>query len=544
MADQPPSKSPVQTIVVDNFDGSMISVVNGPLNSGRANVIASAGYNPFGRPGQLTWSQAAVQIDPTRAVITDLIVCGKSRYESGIVYVYAVGHTGRVYKIQVNNPATYSPDYDNPVLLTTITINSPTFTMGGFIDFFDATKRIYIGHDKGVTRLNFDGTGETFMGVLGSWTQSVPRPLKQFVGSLWIGNGNNIAQIDSTSSVVTYTKLSPALPSDYQVRNLTASFDGTYLELISTNLPLADVTATSPNTSLLEGGDSILAKWNGSDQGITSFNFYPNIVLASNSVLGSQELVFGYDPFGGAVYNPNDKLLSSLSVSAYTESPLPTAVSAYGGMITWLTTFYFGGFLLGLLTMFGNLESFDLNTGWWSPLVFGATSPETDVVRVPCQVLVSNFAQGISTNGYPQNLMGNSKIYYSTIESSSGGAKYKLYKWVPSPTSLGSTGGFQTYQTQTQIFPKKVAVKEVRVYGAPWVTGNSFTIDLIGSDALAIPGASKTFTAGGNLTVGQDFAWYNPQHKPTYAIALSITNKGAVNNSIDKVEIDWVEAGK
>jgi hypothetical protein len=98
-----------------------------------------------------------------------------------------------------------------------------------------------------------------------------------------------------------------------------------------------------------------------------------------------------------------------------------------------------------------------------------------------------------------------------------------------------------------------VAIKEVRVYGEPWVANNSFTIDLIGSNSgrsgaqgntTPISGASKTFTAGTNLTIGDDFAWYTPQSAPTYAIGLAITNLGTANHVINKVEIDYVMAGK
>jgi len=155
------------TLKVDNFKGSMTAYVTGDINSGLTNVFEQFGANPFTYPGRLTWSTESEQIDPNGSVITDLIVAGKERVESGIIYVYAIGHTGRLYKIQVNNPATFNPDYDNPVLLATLSSNSPTFTRGGFIDFFGSTERIYIGHDKGVTRIDFNGTNETFVGVLG-----------------------------------------------------------------------------------------------------------------------------------------------------------------------------------------------------------------------------------------------------------------------------------------------------------------------------------------------------------------------------------------
>jgi len=142
---------------------------------------------------------------------------------------------------------------------------------------------------------------------------------------------------------------------------------------------------------------------------------------------------------------------------------------------------------------------------------------------------VSNTGIGASSNGYANNQFGTSKIYFSTLETSdSPTTAYRLYKWKLN-SSIGISEGDSLvdalYQTQTQLFSKKVKIGEVRIYGEPWVANNSFQIDLIGSGGTPITGASKTFTAGTNLTIGDDFAWYTPDSAPTYAIGLMITNK-------------------
>lgn len=125
------SNNPVQTLVVDNFGGTLSYYPFGDINSGLGDIRVNSGANPFLRPGALTWVEQVTQINSAEDVITDLIMDGKERIESGILYVYCIGHTGRVYKIQVNDPTTYNPDYDNPVLLTTITSGSPTAARGG-----------------------------------------------------------------------------------------------------------------------------------------------------------------------------------------------------------------------------------------------------------------------------------------------------------------------------------------------------------------------------------------------------------------------------
>src|SRR3990167_4164881 len=157
------TKNGTETLVVNNFQGRLTRYAEGDINSGFAKYTSTFGNDPFTKPGNLTWFESPTRIDSDEDVLTDLIVAARPRLESGITYVYAIGSTGRLYKIQVNDPTTYNPNYDNPVLLATLTAQSPTFKYGASIQFFGATEKIYIGHDKGVTSINFDGTGEAFV---------------------------------------------------------------------------------------------------------------------------------------------------------------------------------------------------------------------------------------------------------------------------------------------------------------------------------------------------------------------------------------------
>ena len=531
----------MKTLVIDNWRGNLTQYSDGDINSGNAYVIPSAGSDPVSKPGNLTWSRASVQIDEAGAVITDLIMAGKERVESGILYIYAIGHTGRLYKIQVNDPGTYNPDYDNPVLLATLTAGTPTFTRGGFIDFFGATEKIYIGHDKGVSTIAFDGTGEA--AVSGTWTQTVPRPLKQFVGKLYAGNGSNIAEIDSTGTQTTGAKLSPGFPDNTQVRDLDLTPDGNYLQIVITRLALPDITSTTQDVVSTASIDSFISRWNGTDIGTTATTTFPSFSLTSNIMFGNSQYTFGYDQMGQAVFNPTEKLLSQQEII----SPLPNAISNTGSMATWISPLSFEGFMEADFGMYGTLDS-DLGTGYWYPFFQFATGTETDIIQVPCQISVSNFGIGSSSNGYPDNVYGTPKIYFSTLETSSAPTtKYKFYKWAPPSSGVFTTGNAldgAVYQTQNQMFSKKITIKEVRIYAEPWVANNSFSVDLIGSSGTAISGGSKTFTAGSNLTIGDDFAWYTPDCAPTYTLGVKITNLGTTNHVIMKVEIDVAEGGK
>jgi hypothetical protein len=537
--------TPIKTLVIDNFKGNSTVNIYGDLNSGLVSNIIAAGYDPLSKPGLLTWSDAPVQIDAAGSVLTDLILAGKPRVESGVTYVYCIGHTGRVYKIQVNDPTSYNPDYDNPVLLTTITSGSPTFTRGGFIDFYGSTERIYIGHDKGVTRINFDGTNET--AVTGTWTQNVPRPFRQFLGNLYVGNGSNIAEISSAAIVTTSTKLSPSFPVNSQVRDLDVTPDGNYLQAVVTDLALADITATTPDTSIVGPSNSYTFIWNGTDTGYTSTTFYPSTVLSAATMFGNKQYVFGYDFLGGAVYEPVEKIITSIPGSEYSESPFPNAVQSISNVVTWFTPWPFDGFLTGVYVMYGTIADHDMDLGYWTPLALFATAPETDILHIPCQIPISNFTVGSSFSGYANDIIGTPKIYYSTVEvSSAPTTKYRFYKWNPIVTGLNDAGvGINSlYQTQCQPFSKKIQVGEIRVYGWPWISGNSFQVDLVGPDNNVIPGTTVVFTAGTNLQIGSDYAWFTPKMSPRTAIAVRITNLGAINHVISKIELDIYNAGK
>ncbi len=539
------AQSPVKTLVVDNFRGGLTIYQYGDINSGRGYAQTNSGQNPFVKPGQLTWAQVPVQIDEDSAVITDLILDGEERIENGIIYVYAIGHTGRLYKIQSNDPTTYNPNYDNPVLLATLSIESPTFTRGGYIEFYGATEKIYIGHDKGVTSINFDGTGEAFVGALGSWTQDVPRVMQEFIGKLYVANGSNLAEIDSTATVTTYTKLTPGFPDNSQVRDLDLTQDGNYLESVVTRLPLEDITSPAQSINNSASTESHIFQWNGIDQGYTAFNTYPSFSLTANTMFQKYQYVFGTDQYGAALYDSGEKILGF----AEYVSPLPNAVASTGNMVNWMSPVYYLNVLEADFESWGNLDFEVGHPGWWDLFFLNAKPPETDIVRTPFVIPVSNAGLGASSNSYPGNVFSTSKIYFSTLETSgTPTTAYRFYKWsattspdIAQPDALP----FAIYQTQSQMFSKRIKVREVRIYSEPWVANNSFEIAMIGAAGTPITGGTRIFdTADGTLTVGADYVWYNPEMENTYALGFYIMNLGTANHVINKVEIDYAPGGE
>lgn len=534
------------TKLIDNFSGRLTRESTGDMNSGLCKYATTFGNDPFSNIGNLTWLESAIQIDSAGSVITDLIMAARPRLESGITYVYAVGHTGRLYKIQVNQPSGFNPNLDNPVLLATLTVNSPTFKYGSSIQFYGSTEKLYIGNDLGVTSINYDGSGEAFIGVLGSYTANVPRPSVNFLGVSYWGNGTNLVAIDSTATVTSYAKLAPAFPTGTYVRDLDISVDGNYLQIIVSRIPSTDLTSATQDTSSLSSADSYKFFWNGTDPGYTSSETYNAYSINTNITFGPNTYTMGYDLGGAAIFSGGTKILSlPNSISPNFESMYSTGnLMGFGAPETSSSV------LKGAVFGYGQYDQ-EVPKGLFRFLRLSAKNPETDIVQIPVCLIVSNLFYGSSSAGYAGNQVGSAKLYFSTLEtSSSPTTKYRFYKFTTVPTGTGTaiTG---VYETQNQISVKlfrdilkqRLKVVEIRVYGESWVANNSFKIDLIDGDGSVIANASKTFaTSDSTLTVGADYCKYNPTMAPEHSIGLRITNIGAVNNVIDKIEIDITEA--
>lgn len=533
----------LKPLIIDNFQGYLTRFKDGEANSGFAKYSTTFGNDPFTTPGNLTWFEQPTRVNPAGDVITDLVMASKVRVESGITYVYSIGHLGRLYKIQVNDPTTYNPNYDNAVLLATLAINSPTFTRGGSISFFGTTEQIYIGHDKGMTRINFDGTSEAFVGVLGSWTQTVPRPAIQFAQYLYVGNGNNLAQVLAGGTVGSYTVLSPAFFVGTFVRDLDVSPDGNYIQATVSRINSPDLTSATQDTNSLSSADSNIFLWDGvvdgNNQGVssarTTFNSYS---INANLSFGDFSYTMGYDLASTAIYSRNQKVVTLTN----SISPNFQALFSTGNLLGFASPEQDANVLKGTLMTYGQYDR-EIPEGLFRFFRLSATNTETDIIQMPYCGIVSNLFYGSSSAGYTGDVVGSAKVYFSTLETSSGTTDYKLYKFTTVPTGLG-TAIAGVYETQTQLFSKKVRVGQVRIYVEPLVANNSFTFELIGSNGGVISGSSKTFTAGtAPDAVGNDICSYSPQCAPTYAIGVRITNAGSVNMVFAKVEIDVTPAG-
>lgn len=541
------------TRIIDNFSGRLTRQNIGALDSGLAKYETTFGSDPFSNPSNLTWMEEPIAINnPDGVGNSSLCMASRPRLESlngtNVTYVYALFDNARISKIQVNNPATYNANYDNPVALTTLTAQGPSFIYGSSIQFYGATEKMFIGHDNGITKVNFDGTGESFVGNVGSYTQNVPRPSAQFLGKLYFGNGNNLIEIDTTETVTSYTKLSPGFPTGTYVRDLDVSPDGNYLQIIVCQANSPKLNTIDQDTNSMTSASSYKFLWNGTNATYTSYESYTGAVLNSNTVFGPHSFMMGYDLGGAGLYSGNQKIIS-----------LPTSTSPnFGSMFS-------TGNMLGMampeyIASTNTLQSHMLFYGQYDVevpkglfrLLRKAAVTGNDVVQMPMCTIVSNLFYGSLWAAYPGNIVSSAKVYFSAFETTTNNrVYYKFYKFTLVPTGLGTAiGGVYETQQETSfklfrsIVSKKFKVSEVRFYVEPLVTNNSFKIDLIGSDGNPMSGGSATFTVGsGGITAGEDVVKYTPQTEPTYSVGVRITNLGSKNWTGLKMELDYEEFG-
>lgn len=536
----------MNTLVITKFDGRLTRYSDGDINSGYAKYSTSHGYNPFVKPGNLTWMEQPSIIGEYLPTVA------KVRVESNIVYTYVVDTDKNLRKIQVNDIGSQNPNYDSSSIITKFVAsalggNPPTFQYGPSMQFYGtsvlgASQKIFVGHDAGVTKVNFDGSSETVVTTLASSSiiTNVPRPSAQFLGKTYWGNANNLIEIDSTETVTSHAKLSPGFPPGTYVRDMDVTPDGNYLQIIVSRLNPQILNTTTQDTVSLSSSDSYKFLWNGVDDGPTAYETYTGYSINSNTVFGQFNYTAGYDSDGTALYSGNKKI-ESLPNSI---SPNFAAMFSTGNMVGFASPEYDqpGSVLTGSLMLYGQYDQ-SQQAGLYRFLKLTANN-NYDIISVPICLPVSNLFYGATDSGYSNNIVGVAKVYFSTFEiDNNSNNRSRLYKFTTVPIGLGSVLG-GVYETQTQLFSKKVTVSEVRVYGEPWVTDNAFKVDLIGSNGNPITSGSYTFTVGDNINSGDDYAWYNPNISPTYALGLRITNVGVKNNVINKVEIDVNDSGK
>lgn len=559
------SKNKIQTKVITNFGGRLTRYVNGDLDSGMAKFATSYGYDPFSKPGNITWLAPPINYAASASVlgVSDLMVAAKTRVESPSQYVYAIGSSGNLYKITpyFSPGSPPNPTYIASSLISALGTTYGNFAAGASMDFFGTPQQIYLGSNAGVARVNFDGSSPSIVGSSSNWynVSGVGRPLKKFAGKLAAANGNTIAVISNagvvTSSIIgtglgnLYSEMNPPFPVENIVKDLDVSKDGNYLQMATSNV-LADGSQIVAGQDALDGaqGESTIFYWNGSDVTATAQNRLSSGALSALHSYLDREINFSTDTFGATVTDDVNKLLSLPSNKA----PSPNATAVNGNFLTWIVPEVdsTGVHINASLYYYGGLDS-ENPPGLYRLFRYSGTLTGSSVYQTPVNVVVSGNSTALYQNQASVVAQAYGQHMLSMNELNPGGSQLDFLRFYNTPIAgIGTTANFGVYETQTQLFSKKVAIKQIRVYVEPTVANNSFQVDCIGSDGAIITNNNAntyTYAAGTDVTLLQgslERIDFSPAMRDTYALGIRLTNLGSVNMVIHKVEVDYTESGK
>lgn len=548
----------IQTIEITNFGGRLTRKVNGDLNSGLTKFLTSWGYDPFSKPDNLTWLEAPVDIT---GPISDLILDAKPKSNTtadGQMYIYAIGNSGKLYKIQPNSiGSSPNPNVDSVIGISSVTSGGPAYNYGASMEFFGQAEKIYVASDSQINKINFDGTADTV--VTSTNLVQNYHPLKSFGGGLRFGNGNTIGTISAATGTVTssvigtgqgniYSELNPPLGVEEYVHDLDLSVDGNYLLITASNLTNEAIGVIGDDYPATSGSAGFLHRWNGSDVTVTSTNSIPSYAVTALQTYLQNNMFFSSDSFGSSLNDGTNKILTLQN----NKSPLPNATTTNGNFICWITPEVSSDNtkLYASMYYFGGLDQ-ENPPGLYRVMRYSTTLANGFVYQTPLNVLTNNMYSALNSSRSSVVTAGYGKHYFSTWETSNATQNsYKFYRFLITPSGTG-TPQLGVYETQNQIFSKRITVKQIRVYTEPTVSGNGFQVDLIGSGGSVISNSwntnTYTFAAGTDPTKLQGSLQridFTPVADSTYSLGIRITNTGTTNMTIKKIEVDVAQSGK
>lgn len=546
-----------QTLVINNFSGRLTRIPNGDLNSGFAKFTTSWGYNPFNKPLNLSWLESPSSI----AGISDVILATVNRLET-VPIVYAVGNSGKAYRIQ---PMTLgNPNLDSVIGIGSVTAQGNTYNYGAAIQFYGTPEKMYVGGDTRVNAVPISSVitgefgGDQAVGSSANYFPNTTRPLAIYGAKLLFGNGPTFGAIGTTGLITSsiigmsvgstgnifslYSEINPPLPPEFVIKDLDIAPDFSYMFMTASEARAENLTTVSGDRDTGFSSNSNVSKWNGVDQGITAGTSIPGASTNALQTYFQNNLIFSSDSFGMTLGTESKKELTLPN----NKSPFRSATGVNGNYVFWGATEVVGGSVLGSLYYFGNLDQ-ENPSGLYRLMRLNTSLPAGYVYQVGCVSLVGNQYSTIDNTVASVASFGYGKHYISTFEIKVGettpsSTTAKLYRFLITPSGTGAPQ-MGTYETQTQLFSKRVGVTQIRVYTEPVVTGNGFRLELIGSDGGVIPNGTFTY-AFGDPVDREVRINFNPNIQTVYALGVRITNTGTTNMTFKKVELDISEEGK
>lgn len=524
-----------KTIEITDFTGRLTRVINGDINSGFAKFATSWGYDPFSKPGNLTWNCQPTDIKGS--VITGTVLTGMYSFLDQFIFL---DDDSKLYKV---NTANDSVNPDVPVQLGT-TVGSGSYNygadiIGGITPLTGSGLQSVLGtSDTKIFRFSSDGTSSSVIGTFANTGYGVsPHPMVQFLGKTYAGDGNNLWEI--TGLTVTNTAvLTPPLPTNIRIVDLDLTPEGDYMVITTTRTGVFPLISTAGSIHPVNSAESYLFYWNGSDPGITAVKTLPSFPTSAFIGFLDKQYTTQQDTFGAALYEGNTKLLTLPNNSF----PASNALISNGNFLSWTspeatTT---ANTCISLY-YFGQLDEQN-PAGLFRMLRITPTTGRA----------YTSAYNGVINDFYREagNAIGWGKHYISTHEVDGAGnaADSHFYKFVLNP-GASTNPVLGVYETQTQLFSKRVGIAQIRVYTEPTITGNSFQLDIIGADGTPVPNGTFTYTFGqivdpqsGSTSVER--INFNSDAKTLYSIGIRITNLGSTQMTIKKIELDISETGK
>jgi len=557
-----------ETLAITDFTGRLTRVLNGDINSGFAKFATSWGYDPFSKPGNLTWNyqtSSITTVSSMGSVVDQQLILGGIKTSSPFFYI--IDNTGR-YMVMKNSSTSFTVSngpYDVSPLDDAVvsiigsfsSIAASTFNYGASIQPYSG--EVIVSSDTAIIWVNQSSVSvDSVASVSGSTSSvvaNVPHPLKEFQGKMYYGNDNNIGEvtdIGTFGTITTGSKLSPALPDGVTVTDLDVTPEGDYL-LITASFAAPPWLGT-PSTTITSGNvrnyaaQSFVFYWNGSDTGVTAVRALPSFPAPSLSTFLDKQYTVTQDTFGMALMEGNSKLLTLPN----NLNPTPNALNPNGTFLTWTSPEGLGpvtndantySSVVTSLYYYGSLDS-SMPVGLWRMCRIYATDGLA-MLYTPLNAVVNNFS-ALSTV-----VQGFGKHLISTQERTSQmntGTLNRFHRFVLNPAAA-TTPVQGVYETQTQVFSKRISTSQVRVYCEPTATGNAFRLDVIGANGEPVENGTYTYTFG-DIVDPQDGSTsverinFTGDMKTQYSLGIRITNTGTTQMTIKKIEVDYSEEGK
>lgn len=441
------------------------------------------------------------------SVIVDKILWMETHIESSALFTYALGDGGNIYRI----PASA----DSSVTNLQSGFGSMTDT-GGMKIYKGTTEYAYYANDTSVGRMTL-GSNPTFNNTFITGLASGPHPMEVFLGKLYIANGSNLYEVDSTDAVSSTKKLNPGLPANYIIRAMKVDQSGQKLMMAAS---LGNTGSFDTDVRVF-GWEGFTAQYN------YEYSIGDNRVTSLMNANGPL-LSFGNNFYGTTIRNfDGNSFVQKRLIKGGYNPPRPGAVDMIGDLAAWgsdgpaANIYTYGSWQEGMPPVFNQPIG----------VVTGSITNITALKTIQSYVL--NADGTLNTTG---------RLYFAGYT----GTTYKLYKaetQITQDTSNFDAGSI--FYSQYYEFPSEAKITKVTFHFKSAIDSQNFSPIIQSENAtdtnLAL--VSGSVYSGNYAEVATDSAG-NPLSVLTGLFRLKIQNNVYKHWNISKIVIDYDPIGR